>query len=126
VRLTVAKELIATLTPPAIASNAISLFLASAISAVWGKRIGIVVGSIVIWINMFCGYFANSLRYYRDMGIVSGVFASPGELLLGPIITDLIFVHQRGRLMALIALVGVIGGDARFVSFALSTTVDTD
>lgn len=101
------------MTPPSIAANAGALFFACAISAVWGKRIGIVIGSFVIWINMLCGYWANSVRYYRDLGIVSGIFAAPGELLLGPIITDTIFVHQRGRLMALTAVVGVIGGDAR-------------
>jgi hypothetical protein len=74
---------------------------------------GIVVGAFVMWINMLSGYFANSLIFYRNLGIVNGVFAAPGELLLGPIITDIIFVHQRGRLMALAAVVAVIGGDAR-------------
>jgi hypothetical protein len=101
------------MSPPGIASNAIALFLASAIAAVWGKRVGIVIGAFVMWINMFSGYFANSVIYYRNLGIVGGIFAAPGELLLGPIITDMIFVHQRGRLMALTTLVGVIGGDAR-------------
>jgi hypothetical protein len=91
----------------------VSLFFASAIAAVYGKRLGIVVGAFVMWINMFAGYFANSLVYYRNLGIIGGIFAAPGELLMGPIITDLIFVHQRGRLMALAAVVGVIGGDAR-------------
>jgi hypothetical protein len=113
--LTLCQQLIQTLSPPHIASNAIALFFACAISAVYGKRIGIVIGAIVLWANMFAGYFADSIIYYRNLGIVSGVFAAPGELLLGPIVTDLIFVHQRGRLMALTAIVGVIGGDARYV-----------
>jgi len=108
-------KLIQTLSPPGILSNGIALFFASAIAAVWGKRIGIVIGAFVIWINMFAGYFANSIIYYRNLGIVSGIFGAPKELLLGPIITELIFVHQRGRLMALSALVGIIGGDASHV-----------
>jgi hypothetical protein len=107
------QELIQTLHPPAIATNAIALFFASAIAAVYGKRIGLVVGAFALWINIFSGYFANSIIYYRNLGIVGGVFGAPGELLIGPIITDLIFVHQRGRLMALSAIIGVIGGDAR-------------
>jgi hypothetical protein len=96
-------------------ANGIALFFASAISAVFGKRIGIVIGAFAIWINMFTGYFANSVIYYRNLGIVNGIFAAPKELLLGPIITDLIFVHQRGRLMALLSVIGVIGSDARSV-----------
>jgi hypothetical protein len=87
--------------------------LASAISAVYGKRVGLVVGAFALWINMLTGFWANSIRYYRDLGIASAVFGAPGELLLGPIITDLVFVHQRGRLMAITSLVGVLGGDAR-------------
>ena len=109
------QKLISTISPPGIASNAIALFFACAIAAVYGKRLGIVVGAFVMWINMFLGYFANSLVYYRNLGIVNGIFAAPSELLLGPIITDTIFVHQRGRLMALSAVVGVIGSDARRV-----------
>jgi hypothetical protein len=97
------------------------LFFASAISAVYGRRLGIVVGAFALWINMFCGYFANSITYYRNLGIVNGVFGAPGELLLAPIIADLIFVHQRGRLMALSAIVGVIGGDARCVTSMRTT-----
>jgi hypothetical protein len=112
------QKLIQTLTPPGVLSNALALFFASAIAAVYGKRMGIVVGAFVLWINTLSGYWANSLMYYRNMGIVGGVFAAPGELLLGPIITDLIFVHQRGRLMAMLAFIGVIGGDARCVDTA--------
>lgn len=61
-------ELIAKLYPPAIITNAVALFFASAISAVYGKRIGIVIGAFAIWINIFTGYFANSVDYYRNLG----------------------------------------------------------
>jgi hypothetical protein len=102
-----------TLTPPGIAANAIALFIASSISAVYGKRLQIFVGVMVIWFNMLAGYFANSLGYYRDLGIVNGLFGAPLELLIAPIITDMIYIHERGRLMAMTAVIGVIGGDAR-------------
>jgi hypothetical protein len=101
-----------TLSPPSIIANAVALFFASAIAAVWGKRLGIVIGVFAIWGNMFAGQFANSLLYYQRMGIVNGLAGAPAELLLGPIIADLMFVHQRGRLMAFSALIAVIGGDA--------------
>jgi hypothetical protein len=105
--------IVKTLSPPAIAANAISLFVACSISAVYGKRLQIFIGVMVIWINMLAGYYANSLGYYRNLAIVNGVFGAPLELLIAPIITDMVFIHERGRLMALTAVIGVIGGDAR-------------
>ncbi|KAE9972278.1 hypothetical protein EG328_005097 [Venturia inaequalis] len=104
-----------TLGPPAIAANAIALFVSSSMSAVYGRRFQIFVGVMVIWINMLAGYFANSLGYYRSLGIVNGIFGAPLELLIAPIITDMIYVHERGRLMALTAVIGVVGGDASHV-----------
>lgn len=105
--------IVKTLTPPAIAANAVSLFFACAISAVYGKRFQIFVGVLAIWFNMLAGYFANSLGYYRSLAIVNGIFGAPLELLIAPIITDMIYIHERGRLMAMTAVIGVIGGDAR-------------
>lgn len=106
-------SIVKTLSPPAIAANAVALFIASSISAVYGKRFQIFVGVMVIWLNMLAGYFANSLGYYRNLGIVNGLFGAPLELLIAPIITDMIYIHERGKLMALSAVIGVIGGDAR-------------
>jgi MFS family permease len=103
---------IATISPPGIITNAIALFFASAIAAVYGKRIGIVVGVFVMWCNMFAGQFANSLQYYRGISIVNGFAGAPAELLLSPMIADLMFIHQRGRLMAYSAMIHVVGGDA--------------
>jgi MFS family permease len=103
---------IATISPPGIITNAAALFFASAIAAVWGKRIGIVIGIFIMWCNMFAGQFANSLKYYQGLAIVNGLSGAPAELLLSPIIADLMFVHQRGRLMAYSAMVHVVGGDA--------------
>ena len=56
-------------------------------------------------------YWANSVDYYKGLSIVGGIAGAPIELLINPIITDLIFVHQRGRLMAFSSIVGVVGGD---------------
>jgi len=104
--------LIQTITPPGIAANAVALFFASAIAAVWGKRLPIVIGVFVIWINMLVGYYANSLNYYRNLGIVNGIFGAGPELLIAPIITDLVYVHQRGRFLGLSTIVGLVGMDA--------------
>jgi MFS family permease len=103
---------ISTISPPGIITNAIAGFFASAIAAVWGKRIGIVVGVFMMWCNMFAGQFANSLKYYQGLSIVNGIAGAPAELLLSPMIADLMFIHQRGRLMAFSSMVHVVGGDA--------------
>ncbi|KAF2397311.1 MFS general substrate transporter [Trichodelitschia bisporula] len=103
------------LSPPSIATNAVALFLASAIAAVYGKRVQMVVAIVALWFTMLAGYFANSLGYYTGLQVSGGLFHAPFELLLAPLITDMIYVHQRGRLMALSAIVGVAGGDASHV-----------
>ena len=105
--------LIRTITPPGIAANAIAIFFASALAAVYGKRVQIVIGVFVVWASMIAGYFANSLQYYENLAIINGIFGAPLELLIAPIITDLIFVHQRGRFMALSSIIALIGSDAR-------------
>jgi hypothetical protein len=100
-------------TPPYVAAHAVSLFFSSATAAVYGKRVLYVHAIVVLWLTMLVGYFANSLTYYTTVNTLSGMAAAPMELLLAPIVTDTIYIHQRGRLMALSAVVGVIGGDAR-------------
>jgi hypothetical protein len=113
-----------TLQSPSIAAGAVALFFASAFAAVWGKRLPIIVGVAVIWINMLIGYFANSLEYYRALSIVSNVFGAAPELLIAPIVTDLVFVHQRGRFMALSTVVAIIGIDARYADHVPSVESD--
>jgi MFS family permease len=81
-------------------------------AAVYGKRVLYVCGVFVIWAEMLAGWFANSLDYYTVLSVIGG-FASSFEILNGPIITEMIFIHKRGRIMGLTAIVGVIGADAR-------------
>lgn len=104
---------IAKMTPPYVATHAASLFLASATAAVYGKRVQYVIAIQVIWWCMLAGWFANSLDYYTGIRVIEGLAAGPLDLLMAPIITDMIYIHQRGRLMAVQAVVHVIGGDAR-------------
>jgi hypothetical protein len=102
-----------TMGPPGIISTGIALFFCSPIAVVYGKRIQFVLAICTIWLTMIAGIFANSLSYYRNIAIVLGICLAPYELLLSAITNDMIFVHQRGRLMALSALISVIGSDAR-------------
>jgi hypothetical protein len=99
--------------PPGIASTMFTLFLSAPIAAVYGKRVQIFFGIVGVWIDMFAGIFANSLTYYRSLSVMNGIWMAPVELLLAPITTDIVFVHQRGRFMALSAVVRDIGSDAR-------------
>lgn len=101
------------ITPPGIASTMFALFLASPVAAVYGKRVLIFFGIFGIWIDMFAGMFANSLVYYRTLSVMNGIWMAPVELLIAPITTDIVFVHQRGRFMALSAVIRDIGSDAR-------------
>ncbi|KIW04297.1 uncharacterized protein PV09_04593 [Verruconis gallopava] len=108
-------NLVRTLQAPSIAAGAIALFFWSAVGAIWGKRLPIMVAVIVIWITMFIGYFANSLAFYRALSVASSVFGSAPELLIAPVITDLSFVHQRGKIMAIVSVVTLIGMDSTTV-----------
>jgi hypothetical protein len=105
--------IVATLHPPTAISAGIGLFLSSAISAVWGKRILFVGGILMVWFHLLAGYFANSLTYYKVINVFGGLGSAPLELLVAPMFTEVIFVHQRGRVMAMSAVLGVIGADAR-------------
>jgi hypothetical protein len=104
---------VAALRPPTSIGSALGLFLASAISAVWGKRILFVSGIIVVWLHLLFGFFANSLKFYSVLNFFGGLAGAPLELLVAPMFTELIFVHQRGRVMAMSAVLSVAGGDAR-------------
>jgi hypothetical protein len=108
-------QVVEQLSPPYVAAHAITLFFASANSAVWGKRVQYVSAIVLVWACMLAGYFANSLEYYAGLRVFEGIAAAPLDLLMAPMITDTIYIHQRGRLMALQAIVHVIGGDARYV-----------
>ena len=79
----------------------------------YGKRVQYVVAITVLWLLMLAGYFANSLPYYSAINTIGGIANGPLDLLMAPIVTDTIYIHQRGRIMALSAVVHVIGGDAR-------------
>jgi hypothetical protein len=102
-----------TMGPPGIISTLIALFFCSPIAAVYGKRIQFFLAICTVWLTMIAGMFANSLNYYRNIAIILGICLAPYELLLSAITNDMIFVHQRGRLMALSSLISVIGSDAR-------------
>jgi hypothetical protein len=112
--------LVRTLQPPAIAAGAIALVIVSAIGAVWGKRLPIIISVLVVWLMMIVGYFANSLKYYQAVLIILNIASTAPELLSAPLVTDLIYVHQRGKIMAFSAVVAIIGIDLRYPSFNLS------
>lgn len=98
---------------PGTGSTMGALFIAAPLAAVFGKRVLIFFGVLGIAVDMFAGIFANSLTYYRTISTFNGIWMAPVELLLAPTTTDLIFVHQRGRFMALSAVIRDVGSDAR-------------
>jgi hypothetical protein len=100
-------------TAPGTGSTMGALFIAAPLVAVFGKRVLIVFGVLGITIDMFVGIFANSLTYYRILSLFNGIWMAPVELLIAPTTTDLIFVHQRGRFMAVSAVIRDVGSDAR-------------
>jgi hypothetical protein len=106
-------KVIQNVTAPGTGSTMGALFIAAPLAAVFGKRVLIVFGVLGITVDMFTGIFANSLTYYRTLSLFNGIWMAPVELLIAPITTDLIFVHQRGRFMALSAVIRDVGSDAR-------------
>lgn len=106
--------LIRTLQPPGIAAGAVTLFIVSAIGAVYGKRLPIVAAVLVVWIMMLVGYFASSLRFYQALNIILNVFSTAPELLSAPLVADVIYVHQRGKIIAFSSVVAIIGIDIRY------------
>jgi MFS family permease len=96
---------------PRIIVACFGFLIAAAIAAVWGKRVMFVLTMFCLAGVTFTGYWENSIRYLTIVGAIQGFFAAPIELLLGPVIADMYFVHQRARKLAFIGVVVTIGGE---------------
>ena len=105
--------IVKSLRSPSIASATIGLFLASAIAAVYGKRVQLVVASIILLFTMLAGYFADSLIFYQIVTVFIGFPSATMEVLAAPIVVDMLYVHERGTLGAILSVIGVIGGDLK-------------
>ncbi|KAF2670377.1 MFS general substrate transporter [Microthyrium microscopicum] len=103
------------LRPPGLITGTITLFISSAAASIWGKRVQFVLASGLVLVWTLTGYFANSLAYYQGLSVIGGLAASPLELLISPVIADMIYVHERGTLVALSAIVNVVGADASHI-----------
>lgn len=112
--------LVKALTPPVYVSVLVGLFLASAIAAVWGKRVQFVGASIIMLFTLLSGCFANSLVYYQIISVFNGLCTAPLELLAAPVTAEMVYVHERGTLSAVASVVAVLGQDIRFVSMNLT------
>lgn len=101
--------------PPGAVAAAIMLFISSACTAVYGKRVQFVIAIIGLWLTLLVGIVAKSLNYYMVLKVFQSIFMAPYELLLPALVDDLTYVHQGGQLMGLSALVFIIGSGGRSV-----------
>ncbi|EEH37126.2 hypothetical protein PAAG_07544 [Paracoccidioides lutzii Pb01] len=78
-----------------------STFFTAAAATVWGKRPVFVLSSVVLLITCIWGHFAVSFQSLWIMRVVQGAASAPLETLVTSTVSDIFFVHQRGRKLAI-------------------------
>ncbi|KAF7881080.1 uncharacterized protein EAF02_006971 [Botrytis sinoallii] len=84
-------------------------FFTAAAAAVWGKRPVFIVSTIGLLATNIWGFFSNSFMSLSIMRAVQGFCASPLETLVSATVSEIFFVHEKGKMLSVWNLF-VMGG----------------
>ncbi|PQE32044.1 hypothetical protein CJF32_00001639 [Rutstroemia sp. NJR-2017a WRK4] len=84
-------------------------FFTAAAAAVWGKRPVFIISTIGLLGTSAWGFFANSFISLSVMRAIQGFCASPLETLVSATVSEIFFVHEKGRMLSIWNLF-VMGG----------------
>ncbi|PGH13366.1 hypothetical protein AJ80_06360 [Polytolypa hystricis UAMH7299] len=76
-------------------------FCTAAAATVWGKRPVFVISTLFLLVTNIWGYFAISFESLSVMRVVQGIASAPLETLVTSTVSDIFFVHQRGKKLAI-------------------------
>ncbi|ORY19528.1 major facilitator superfamily domain-containing protein [Clohesyomyces aquaticus] len=68
---------------------------------VWGKRPFFVISTAALLATNIWGYFATSFTSLAVMRVFQGIASAPLETLVTSTVSDLFFVHQRGKRLSI-------------------------
>jgi MFS family permease len=72
-------------------------FFTSAAATIWGKRPVFIVSVFILLITNIWGFMATSFLSLQLMRVVQGLASAPLETLVTSAVSDVFFVHQRGK-----------------------------
>lgn len=84
-------------------------FFTAAAAAVWGKRPVFIISTIGLLATNIWGFFSNSFMSLSIMRAVQGFCASPLETLVSATVSEIFFVHEKGKMLSIWNLF-VMGG----------------
>jgi MFS family permease len=84
-------------------------FFTAAAAAVWGKRPVFIVSAMGLLGTNAWGFFAESFLSLSIMRAIQGLSAAPLETLVSATVSDLFFVHEKGKMLSIWNLF-VMGG----------------
>ena len=84
-------------------------FFTAAAAAVWGKRPVFIISVMGLLSTNAWGFFAGSFLSLSIMRTIQGLAAAPLETLVSATVSELFFVHQKGKMLSIWNLF-VMGG----------------
>ncbi|KAL3419491.1 major facilitator superfamily transporter [Phlyctema vagabunda] len=84
-------------------------FFTAAAAAVWGKRPVFLISTLGLFGTSAWGFFANSFLSLEIMRAVQGFAAAPLETLVSATVSELFFIHEKGKMLSIWNLF-VMGG----------------
>ncbi|KUJ13014.1 MFS general substrate transporter [Mollisia scopiformis] len=84
-------------------------FFTAAAAAVWGKRPVFIISTLFLFGTSAWGFFAGSFISLTLMRVIQGFSAAPLETLVSATVSELFFVHEKGKMLSIWNLF-VMGG----------------
>ncbi|KAH8595822.1 major facilitator superfamily domain-containing protein [Bisporella sp. PMI_857] len=84
-------------------------FFTAAAAAVWGKRPVFIISALALFGTSAWGFFAGNFLSLSIMRAIQGFAAAPLETLVSATVSELFFVHEKGKMLSIWNLF-VMGG----------------
>jgi MFS family permease len=84
-------------------------FFTAAAAAVWGKRPVFIISTLFLLGTSAWGFFAGTFLSLTIMRVVQGFAAAPLETLVSATVSEIFFVHEKGKMLSIWNLF-VMGG----------------
>jgi MFS family permease len=95
-------------------------FFTAAAAAVWGKRPVFLIPTLFLFGTSAWGFFAGGFLSLTVMRVVQGFSAAPLENLISATISEIFFVHEKGKMLSIWNLFVMGGVKLGFVLFHLN------
>ncbi|EKD20278.1 uncharacterized protein L3040_007289 [Drepanopeziza brunnea f. sp. 'multigermtubi'] len=84
-----------------LAATGGALCFTAAAAAVWGKRPVFFLSTLCLFATSTWGFFSPNLLSLTASRFIQGVAAAPLDTLIGATVSELFFVHEKGRMLSI-------------------------